>query len=152
MRSNTPPCHQGSRQAFRLVFGVILAFVVVFSASETAWAARVVAPMCAPDGQSMPAPLRRTPTSDAKIRRATTCPTLDSSASALLPGEPSVPANWNLPACDPLWLMDSAPNVSSAQQMVQALDERKTPSLRQAGPGVYRPPRRSPSCTVIEHL
>lgn len=151
MRSHKPPYHRGSWQASRLVFGVVLA-LIMFGAGETAWAARVVAPMCAPDGQSMPAPLRRTPTSDAKIRRAVTCPALDSPASALLPDEPSVPPNWNLPACDPLWLADSAPHVSSAQQMVQTLDERGAPRLRLESPEVYRPPRQSSYAAKIDQV
>jgi hypothetical protein len=130
-----------SRQASCLL-AVFAFFFVLLGTERSALASRIVAPMCAPDGQSMPAPLQLKPTSDAKIEREAACPTLENTGWDILPQVPSVPANWNCPASDPLWLALDMPVVSRAH-LLGTFVPKKSPKDKRSGyaTGVYRPPR-----------
>ena len=117
-------------------------FFVLLGMQSPAWASRVVAPMCTPDAQSMPAPLQRTPTSDAKIQRVPDCPSVDNPGWDIVPQVPDVPTNWNLPASDPIWLAGDVPLVPP----VVGLDSFTPYSVARAGcagypSGVFHPPR-----------
>ena len=130
-----------SRQASRLL-AVFTLFFVLLSAERSALASRIVAPMCTPDAQSMPAPLQRTPTSDAKIQRESSCPTADNAGWDVLPQSTPIPINWNCPVSDPLWLGLDMPVVSPADR-IDTFRLKKAPKTDRIGysSGVYRPPR-----------
>jgi len=90
----------------------------------------------------MPAPLQRTPTSDAKIQRVPPCPSVETAGWDILPQTPDVPNDWNLPASDPIWLTPELPMVVPAR-LLDAFVLNRIPNSNRVGyaNGVFRPPR-----------
>lgn len=96
-------CAIKSRRLRWLLHAAIAALVVLI-APRLVWAARIPAPMCTPDAQSMAAPLQRTPTSSAEIRRGPGCTLLSGSNWEILPNRKVPSPNWYLSTADPVWI------------------------------------------------
>ena len=130
-----------SWRACCLLAAVAFSFVLLGTES-VAWANRIAAPMCTPDAQSMPAPLQRTPTSDAEIQRVPPCPSVETAGWDILPQTPDIPNDWNLPASDPIWLTPELPMVVPAR-LLDAFVLNRIPNSNRVGyaNGVFRPPR-----------
>ncbi len=119
----------------------LAAFVMVFiGGASNAHAARAPAPMCTPDGQSMPAPLQRTALSEAEIRRDT-CPGALGPSWDVLPDHPSLPINWTQFAGDPLWVGELS--VRAPRAAIAEFVGYETPQVQQSGfaSNIFRPPR-----------
>lgn len=114
--------------------------LVLIGTARSAHAARVPAPMCAPDAQSMPAPLQRTATSDAEIKRGG-CLTVLGPSWDVLPNRSDLPINWHQFVGDPLWLgqlcVRAPKGVASSTVEFQSIQEERPGH----GVGVFRPPR-----------
>ena len=140
LRSRT----RGYRQWARLLALVSFA-LTFFGGSHAAFAARVPAPMCTPDAQSMAAPLQRTPTSTAEIKGGS-CPSIQDSSWDVLPKQPNVPHDGYQSIGDPLWIGETAARACKATVVSLSL----VPNERLDEPGfsgqVFRPPKSSLLC------
>ena len=133
--------HREHRRLMRLV-ALVSFLLVLVGRMHQANAARAPAPMCAPDAQSMPAPLQRTATSDAEIKRDS-CPTGVGPSWDVLPDHPSIPTTWHQFVGDPLWL--GALRVRAPRAVMVSLEpdysfQGEIPGFTS---GVFRPPRRA---------
>ena len=123
------------------LIAVISFALVLFSAQHLALAARIPAPMCTPDAQSMPAPLQRTPTSPAEIRRDA-CSVDQGPHWDVLPNQSPLPLNWYQSAADPLWIAQPFLKPVKAASLLSP-STAQTRSLDRAGycDQIYRPPK-----------
>ena len=96
------------------LLAALLFLLALFGGPRLALAARVPAPMCTPDAQSMDAPLQRTPTSAAEIKRGAGCPTLQGPGWEISPTRRNLPADWYLPVADPLWVSQTVVKAARA--------------------------------------
>ncbi len=140
MRSRSTPSFATCLRIYRLVAAA--SFVLILLGSQRlALAARVPAPMCTPDAQSMPAPLQRTPTSAAEIR-SNGCPAVQGPSWEALPNQPSMPLNWYQCAADPLWIGQA---ILRASKAITIAMPPETEPQRLIGGGfvteAFRPPR-----------
>jgi hypothetical protein len=123
------------------LWAAVLFALVLLGAQRSAWAARIPAPMCTPDAQSMAAPLQRTPTSAAEIRRENGCPSVFGPSWEILPSRPTLPIDWHMSTADPLWISQAAvraPRAPSVSLMgpVDSHDSERAGFSNQ----IFRPP------------
>lgn len=130
--------HGGTNRMARLL-ALVSFLLVLVSGTHRAYAARPPAPMCAPDAQSMPAPLQRTATSDAEIRRGS-CPTTLGPSWDVLPNQPNLPLNWWQFVGDPLWLCEVSVRAPHAAVTRFAVVEPRVTERPGVANGVFRPP------------
>jgi len=119
-----------------------LTFVLVLiGGHRSSWAARIPAPMCTPDAQSMAAPLQRTPTSAAEIRRENSCPAVFGPSWEILSTRPTLPIDWHMSAADPLWISQTALKASRAPCVsLMELIESQASDRTGFSNEIFRPP------------
>jgi hypothetical protein len=121
----------------------LVSFLLVFVGGiANSHAARAPAPVCTPDGQSMPAPLQRTALSGAELRRGT-CATATGPSWDVLPEHPSLPVNWSQFAGETLWVGDLS--VRAARGVVVSLAAYEAIHVTRPGfaSSIFRPPKRA---------
>ena len=125
----------------RWLLRVATVVLVVLIAPGAVWAARIPAPMCTPDAQSMAAPLQRTPTSAAEIRRVPSCPLVGGSNWEIFP-ERKVPSpNWYLSAADPVWISGTLIRVGETSCFVSKFPVDGQELIRtELSSEIFRPP------------
>jgi hypothetical protein len=116
--------------------------LVVFGSGRQALGARIPAPMCTPDAQSMAAPLQRTPTSAAEFKREPVCPSVSGRAWEILPAEPSLPLDWYQSGAEPLWISQTVIKAARAA-FVSLVVPVELENAERTGfsTGVFRPPK-----------
>jgi len=130
---------RGNRQWLRLL--VFASFIVVLAlCTRPALAARVPAPMCTPDAQSMPAPLQRTATSVAEIRRGA-CLSVQGPSWDILPERPSLPVNWYDFVGDPLWLAATSIRAFKGKAILLPQMQAESADRQELTGEVFRPPK-----------
>ncbi len=126
---------------FSRLVAALLFVVVLVGAERSTLAARIPAPMCTPDAQSMAAPLQRTPTSTAEIRRENGCPAVPGPSWEILPSRPTLPIDWHMSTADPLWLSQVSVKAPRAQY-VSLIGPIESQDFERAGYSnqIFRPP------------
>jgi hypothetical protein len=119
----------------------VLFVLVLIGGHNSSWAARIPAPMCTPDAQSMAAPLQRTPTSAAEFRRENGCPTVFGPSWEILPSRPTLPVDWHMSAADPIWISHVALKAARAACVtLMAQLEPQTSDRAGFSHEIFRPP------------
>jgi hypothetical protein len=130
-----------ARRMARLLAAVVFVSVIL-GGQHSAFAARISAPMCTPDAQSMPAPLQRTPVSSAEIRGGTGCPISQGPSWEILSNQPKLPIDWYQPVTDPLWIAQKLARMAPAACVSLAgPTEPKGPNRLDFASDIFRPPR-----------
>jgi hypothetical protein len=133
-------CNPGAHGRIARLVALVSFLLVLLGGTNEAHAARPPAPMCAPDAQSMPAPLQRTATSDAEIVRGA-CPSAQGPSWSVLPDYPSRPINWYQFVGDPLWLGETSLRAPKAAAVTLKPDQPLQAENGGFAGDVFRPPR-----------